>query len=162
MMKLQIILAGAALAASAFADEWTGAEFISVAKVLNTEAGDATSAFLKCVVNEKEVFSATLRSTALGVYEAYVNGAETEGFLKPGFTHVYKRRLETKADVTRLWKREAGATNVLSALVTQGWWRDQITGKRGRDTGFRAILDLVYADGSKRQVVTDGNWLSGN
>ena len=160
-MKLQIILAGAALAASAFADEWTGAEFISVAKALNTEAGDATSAFLKCVVNEKEVFSATLRSTALGVYEAYVNGAETEGFLKPGFTHVYKRRLETKADVTRLWKREAGATNVLSALVTQGWWRDQITGRRGRDTGFRAILDLAYEDGSSERVVTDGTWLSG-
>ena len=160
MKRLTMAAAGLILSLGVRA-EWTGAEFVSVAKRLNGESEERTSAFLKSVVNEKDVVSATWRTTALGVYEAYVNGRETEGFLKPGFTHVYKRRLETKADVTHLWRREAGATNVLSALVTLGWWRDEITGRRGRDAGFRGILDLTYADGSKRQVVTDGTWLAG-
>ena len=141
--------------------EWTGAEFVAVQVPVNSHAGDGTSAFVRTVVNDKAVEKAVWRTTALGVYEAYVNGEPTEGFLKPGFTHVYKRRLETTADVTRQWICAAGATNVLSALVTRGWWRDQITGKRGLDTGFRGILTLRYADGATENVVTDGSWLGG-
>ena len=141
--------------------EWTGAEFVSVPRALNGYSADATSAFLRSVVNARTVERAVLRTTALGVYEAYVNGAPTEGFLKPGFTHVYRRRLETAADVTSLWRCAAGATNVLAALVTRGWWRDQINGRRGRDTGFRGILKLRYTDGSTETVVTDGSWIGG-
>ena len=141
--------------------EWTGAEFVAVPVELNGHAGDGTSAFLRTVVNAKTVEKAVWRTTALGIYEAYVNGKPTEGFLKPGFTHVHKRRLETAADVTKQWTCAAGATNVLSALVTRGWWRDQITGKRGLDTGFRGILTLRYFDGSVEDVVTDGSWLGG-
>ena len=151
-------VAGLALVGRA---EWTGAEFVSAPVPLNGHAADATSAFVRSVVNARAVERAVWRTTALGVYEAYVNGAPTEGFLKPGFTHVYRRRLETTADVTALWRCAAGATNVLSALVTRGWWRDQITGRRGLDTGFRGVLELRYADGGSETVVTDGSWLGG-
>ena len=141
--------------------EWTGAEFVAAPVGLNKHAGDGTSAFLRTVVNAKAVETAVWRTTALGVYEAYVNGEPTDGFLKPGFTHVFKRRLETTADLTRQWTCAPGATNVLAALVTRGWWRDQITGKRGLDTGFRGVLTLRYADGTSENVVTDGSWLGG-
>ena len=141
--------------------EWTGAEFVAVQVPVNEHAGDGTSAFLRTVINGKTVEKAVWRTTALGVYEAYVNGKPTEGFLKPGFTHVYKRRLETAADVTKQWTCAAGATNVLAALVTRGWWRDEITGKRGLDTGFRGILTLYYSDGTAEDVITDGSWLGG-
>ena len=141
--------------------EWTGAEFVAAPVELNGHAGDGTSAFLRTVVNGKAVEKAVWRTTALGVYEAYVNGEPTEGFLKPGFTHVFKRRLETTADVTKQWTCAAGATNVLSAFVTRGWWRDQITGRRGLGTGFRGVLTLCYSDGTVEDVVTDGSWLGG-
>lgn len=141
--------------------EWTGAEFIGVAVPLNGHTEARPCAFVKCVVNGGAVTSAVWRTTGLGVYEAYVNGRESGGFLKPGFSHVHKRRLETASDVTALWRCAAGATNVLSALVTDGWWRDQITGRRGTDLGFRGILDLGYADGSRKRIVTDGTWLAG-
>ena len=116
---------------------------------------------MRSVVNAKAVEKVVWKTTALGVYEAYVNGAPTDGFLKPGFTHVHRRRLETTADVTPQWNCAEGSTNVLSALVTRGWWRDQITGRRGIDTGFRGVLTIGYADGTSEQVVTDGHWLSG-
>ena len=155
-----LAIAAALFALAAYA-EWTGAEFISAPVELNGHSRDETSAFVRKVVNARAVERAVWRTTALGVYEAYVNGSPTEGFLKPGFTHVYKRRLETTADVTALWNREPGATNVLSALVTRSWWRDQITGKRGLDSGFRGVLSLRYADGMEENVVTDGSWLGG-
>ena len=161
MMKNGMVLLAAFGLSFGACAEWTGAEFVAAQVELNGHAGDGTSAFLRTVVNGKAVEKAVWRTTALGVYEAYVNGEPTDGFLKPGFTHVYKRRLETTADVTKRWACAAGATNVLSALVTRGWWRDQITGKRGLDTGFRGILTLRYADGTTENVITDGSWLGG-
>ena len=109
MRKTLLSLAVLGLSFGACA-EWTGAEFVAAPVALNGHAGDGTSAFVRTVVNAKPVEKAVWRTTALGVYEAYVNGEPTEGFLKPGFTHVYKRRLETTADVTRQWTCTAGAT----------------------------------------------------
>ncbi len=140
-------------------DSGDGAAFISTARRPQNGECDS-SAFVKTFVNIKAVKKAIWRTTGLGVYEAYVNGKEVGGFLKPGFTHVYKRRIERATDVTEMLNTAVGAKNVLAAVVTQGWWRDQVTGRRGKESAFRGLLELTYTDGTREVIGTDPSWLS--
>ena len=115
----------------------------------------------KEMANAKQVRRAVWRTTALGVYEAYVNGAAMkEQALKPGYTNVRRRRLAYDWDVTKLMRTGAGERNVFAARVTSGWWRDQIVGwgRRQANSAFQGTLKLDYADGSSEEIVTDGSW----
>ena len=147
---------------------WAKAEWISVCE---PHRGDRdTAAFLKPVANAKTVREAWWFVTGLGVFEAYVNGEPVSHLtscgktvrdaLKPGFTHPVRRRHYFSYDITHLFKTEAGAMNTLSALVSEGWWRDQITGHRGKESAFRAVLVLRYDDGSEETIGTDTSWLA--
>ena len=89
------------------------------------DAFDATS-FVRTFVNAKEVRRAEWKVSGLGVFQAFANGREIGGFLKPGFTHVAKCRHVYGFDVTDKLNRAAGSKNVLSATVTSGWWRDAV------------------------------------
>ena len=155
---------------TALTDEaaWAKAEWISVCE---PHRGDRdTAAFLKTVANAKAVREAWWFVTGLGVFEAFVNGEPVSHLcgcgktvrdaLKPGFTHAGRRRHYFSYDVTHLVKTDAGAANVLSALVTEGWWRDQITGHAGKESAFRSVLVLRYDDGSEEIVGTDTSWLA--
>ncbi len=148
---------------------WAKAEWISAADPIRGDRD--TSAFLKTVSNAREVREAWWFVTGLGVFEAYVNGEPVSHLrkcgktvrdaLKPGFTHCGKRRHYFSYDVTHLFKLGADEKNVLSALATGGWWRDQITGHSGRESAFRAVLLIRYGDGSEEVVGTDNSWLAG-
>ena len=64
-----------------------------------------TAWFAGEIVNERAVVSAKWTTSALGVYEIYVNGRRVgEEFLKPGYTHVRKTRYSFSHDVTALMK----------------------------------------------------------
>ncbi len=149
---------------------WAKAKWISVAAPLRGEHD--TSAFLKGVANAGKVAEAWWFVSGLGVFEAYVNGEPVSHLcacgkkirdaLKPGFTHCGKRRHYFSYNVTHLVKTAAGERNTLSALVTGGWWRDRITGFAGKESAFRAVLLLRYADGTAETVGTDASWLAGH
>lgn len=103
---------------------------------------------------------AMLEITALGVYEAKLNGERVGDFiLAPGWTS-YLNRLQVQSyDVTNLLKTE----NSLEVTVGQGW--RAIADKRDgsdflgyRDTALIAELTLVYADGRTESIVTDSSW----
>ena len=103
---------------------------------------------------------AMLEITALGVYEAKLNGERVGDFiLAPGWTS-YLNRLQVQSyDVTNLLKTE----NSLEVTVGQGW--RAIANKRDgsdflgyRDTALIAELTLVYADGTTESIVTDSSW----
>ena len=103
---------------------------------------------------------AILEITALGVYEAKLNGERVGDFiLAPGWTS-YLNRLQVQSyDVTNLLKTE----NSLEVTVGQGW--RAIANKRDgsdflgyRDTALIAELTLVYADGRTESIVTDSSW----
>ena len=103
---------------------------------------------------------AMLEITALGVYEAKLNGERVGDFiLAPGWTS-YSNRLQVQSyDVTNLLKTE----NSLEVTVGQGW--RAIANKRDgsdflgyRDTALIAELTLVYADGRTESIVTDSSW----
>lgn len=103
---------------------------------------------------------AILEITALGVYEAKLNGERVGDFiLAPGWTS-YLNRLQVQSyDVTDMLKTE----NSLEVTVGQGW--RAIANKRDgsdflgyRDTALIAELTLVYADGRTESIVTDSSW----
>lgn len=103
---------------------------------------------------------AILKITALGVYEAKLNGERVGDFiLAPGWTS-YLNRLQVQSyDATNLLKIE----NSLEVTVGQGW--RAIANKRDssdflgyRDTALIAELTLVYADGRTESIVTDSSW----
>jgi alpha-L-rhamnosidase len=131
-------------------------------------AADGASWFLSTVKNDQEVVAAKWMTTSLGVYEIYLNGVPVgKEYLKPGFTHVFKTRRSFTYDLTEAFKCGAGAENVLSAQVTPGWWGDKIVtpggnGFYGTKCAFRGVLELTYADGSKKLYGTDlENWKAG-
>ena len=149
--RMAFCLALAALAPAVRAAEW-----ISPAKEC-PRACD-TAAFVKTFVNSGEVARAVWRVTGLGVFEAYVNGREaSDDRLKPGYTEPAKCKHAYTCDVTGLVDRRPGATNVLAALVTSGWWRGGVL-KYGKESAFRGELALTYSDGSREVVGTDTSW----
>ena len=157
---------------------WNDSEWISAADAevvtgrisgSNWRAADGASWFVSAVGNEKKVESAVWMTSALGVYDIYVNGCLVgEEILKPGFTHYAKTRYSFTYDVTDAVKKGAGAENVFSAQVTPGWWGDKIITPNGHDgmigkkCAFRGVLELTYSDGSKEYFNTDTeNWKAG-
>ena len=137
-------------------------------KETKDRAADGASWFLSTVKNDQEVVAAKWMTTSLGVYEIYLNGVPVgKEYLKPGFTHVFKTRRSFTYDLTEAFKCGAGAENVLSAQVTPGWWGDKIVtpggnGFYGTKCAFRGVLELTYADGSKKLYGTDlENWKAG-
>lgn len=148
------------------ASDWRGTEWIAVqgatSEVTKEISKDnlsvpGTSCFAKRLNLGKDVVEAMWTVTGQGVFEAYVNGVRIgDDFLKPGFTHVLKTRHAFTYDVTPLISGKG--TDVFSAEVSSGWWRDKIVGYRGRESAFRAQLVVRYADGSEKRFGTDTTW----
>ncbi len=110
-----------------------------------------------------DVVSARLYSTALGVYEASINGARvgtTE--LSPGSTSYDRTVYAQAADVTALVR---DGDNTLAIELSDGWYRGQVGAFRlpagwGETLAARAELHLELSDGSRRVIGTDGQWTS--
>ncbi len=149
------------------ANDWNGSVWISPAMQKGTMD---TAAFRKVLRNGKDIREAYWTVTGLGVFEAYVNGEPVSrrsckgglvrDILKPGFTHAFKCRHSFTYDITHLLNTDEGDENVFSALVSQGWWRDQPNGKRGKESAFRAQLTVRYEDGTEARFGTDTTWVS--
>jgi len=157
--------------------DWNGSEWISSADA--REANDeekrkrqisapGTSCFVKTLENDKSVREAFWTVAGLGVFEAYVNGEPVSrksrkgglvrDMLKPGFTHAFKTKHSFTYDVTHLMKTGVGEANTFSAMVSAGWWRDQIVAYAGKRSAFRAVLIVRYEDGTELRVPTDTSW----
>ena len=157
------------------ASAWGQSEWISAADAQvavendDDRSADGASWFVSTLKNEGKVVSAKWMTSGLGVFEIYVNGTPIgEEILKPGFTHYAKTKRSFTYDVTAAFNPKAGAENVLAAQVTPGWWADKIVTPGGMDKvigkkcAFRGVLELTYADGTKKLYGTDTeNWKAG-
>ena len=110
-----------------------------------------------------QVRSARLYATALGVYEAFVNGRRAgSAELTPGSTS-YDHTLYAQAmDVTQSLQRGG---NELEVLLSDGWYRGKTGGFRlpsgwGTTTAVRLELHLWHHDGSRKIVRSDDKWTS--
>ena len=109
------------------------------------------------------VASARLHVTALGLYEARVNGQRVgDAYLSPGWTDYDQRVLYQSYDVTGLLRE---GENVLGALLGDGWYcgfvgfdAKRAGGHYGASPELLAQLDVTLADGTAVQVVTDAEW----
>jgi len=105
---------------------------------------------------------ARLYVTALGVYEAHLNGAVIgDHVLAPGWT-TYTHRLRYQTfDVTDLLHE---GRNAIGAMLGDGWYRGPLGfggGRRsiyGDHLALLAQLEIVYTDGTTDRVVTDEGW----
>lgn len=135
----------------------------------NGRAADGASWFVSTLKNEQKVVSAKWMTAGLGVYELYVNGKVIgKEILKPGFTHYAKTKRSFTYDITDAFVTKANGENMLSVQVTPGWWGDKIItpsghdGMIGKKCAFRGVVELTFADGTKKLYGTDlENWKAG-
>ncbi|MEV6483040.1 glycoside hydrolase family 78 protein [Streptomyces sp. NPDC051576] len=110
----------------------------------------------------REVRSARLLATALGVYELELNGTTVGDLvLTPGWTSYHHRHRYQVHDVTPLLRPGA---NAWGAHLADGWYRGLLGfngGTRdlyGPHTGLLAELHIEYTDGTTDTVVTGPGW----
>lgn len=130
-----------------------------------TEAlGNICPVFRKQWKLKKQPVKAILYLTALGVYEAELNGQRiSEYVLAPGWT-VYEKRLQYQQyDITEL----LSATNELAITVGKGWFRSPMPGweetedKRRRSSqpcGIWGEIHLIYSGKKTEILTTDTSW----
>ena len=160
----------APLTESLDASAWDASQWISVvdAPVVtgpvndleNGRSADGASWFVTTLSTDQKVKCARWMTTALGVYQLYVNGTPVgREVLKPGFTHPEKTRRSFTYDITSCLLQHAD--NRLAVQVTPGWWADKIVtpwghdGMVGHKCAFRGVLELTFADGTTRLFGTD-------
>ncbi len=112
------------------------------------------------------VAKARLYATALGTYEASLNGQPVNDHqLDPGFTDYTKRVMVQVTDVTGLL---TPGRNTLGALLNDGWFAGRV-GWMGlaqfKQVGtrplFNAQLEITYTDATSEVVATDASWRGG-
>ncbi|MGW7752714.1 alpha-L-rhamnosidase [Streptomyces violaceusniger] len=108
----------------------------------------------------KPVARARLHSTALGLYEAHLNGVRVgRDQLAPGWTDYRKRVAYQTYDVTDALQRGA---NALGVTLAPGWYAGNIAwlgqAQYGDHPALLAQLEVVYADGSTERITTDQQW----
>ena len=128
------------------------------------DLGDICPVFRKEWKKEEETEKAELLITAVGVYEARLNGVRVGDYvLAPGWTS-YRMRLQYQVyDITELLKED----NCLEITVGKGWARSPMPGfveneeKRQRQAqpcGVFAELYLTDSRGNRTVIGTDGSW----
>lgn len=119
-----------------------------------------TMTFLKKFKCKKEIKSAKLYSTALGIYELILNGEKVgNDYFAPGFTS-YKNQLQYQTyDI----KNQLENDNELVVVLGGGWAVGSFTYKRrnrvyAKRQAFLCELRIKYQDGSEEVIGTDETW----
>lgn len=121
---------------------------------------------------DAQVENARLYISALGAYDAYINGEKvgivngdgstTYELLNPGWTN-YERDIHyVSYDVTDYIDSDSVT---LAAMLGDAWFNGGIAGNSlyyedGNDLGLKAKLIITYSDDTTQTVVTDGSWKS--
>ncbi|MBC7217637.1 MAG: family 78 glycoside hydrolase catalytic domain [Candidatus Caldatribacterium sp.] len=110
----------------------------------------------------KRAIRARLYATALGVYEAYLNGKVVgDHVLPPGWTSYHHLLCYQTFDVTTLLRI---GPNAIGAILGDGWYRGRLGfggGRRniyGDRLAFLAQLEVTYEDGTVEIITTDEHW----
>jgi alpha-L-rhamnosidase len=109
------------------------------------------------------VAKARLYATALGVYEASLNGRRVgNSLLDPGWTDYRTRVMVQTYDVTSLLNP---GENTVGAALGDGWYAGRLgwmgLAQYGTRPVFNAQLEITYADGTSDIIATDKSWQAG-
>lgn len=129
------------------------------------DLGDPAAVFGTSFVFEKKITHANLTITAMGVYEARLNGRRVGQFvMAPGWTSYHKRLQYQEYDITDLL---TNGKNEIEVTVGKGWYRSPLPGwlgcayqdkLRSRPCGLAAQITLTFEDGSSKILSTDESW----
>ena len=148
-----------------FNSGWDGAQWITAKSY-----DGSMPRFRKQLSISKPIKKAFLYSSALGVYDVYINGYRVGKVdnkngttiyneLKPGWTDYRNTVNYNTFDVTPYLKE---GVNVIGSLVANGWWKGRISvGYYGdNELAFLAKMVVFYEDNSKEIFITDKTWIS--
>jgi alpha-L-rhamnosidase len=112
----------------------------------------------------KQVASARLYITSLGLYKAEINGQKVgDEVLTPGWTSYHSRVQYQTYDVT---DRLVTGSNAIGVVLGDGWYRAFRPNNRDRENFGKESLDVIaqlevtYSDGSTELILTDDSWKS--
>ena len=128
------------------------------------DMGDVVPVYEKQFSLPKMPVRAMLHITALGVYEAHLNGKRIGNFvLAPGWTSYYSRLQYQSYDITT----DLTEQNTITVAVGKGWYRSPMPGwcdssyqdgLRSWPAGLLAELEITYEDGTSETIGTDTSW----
>lgn len=120
----------------------------------------APPVFQKVFAVEKDIQSARVYSSSLGVYEISINGNRVgDHYFAPGWTN-YNERLQYQTyNLDGLLERQ----NKIEITVGNGWYKGIFgftctPNHYGDRVATIAELHIVYTDGSKEIIITDDSW----
>lgn len=110
---------------------------------------------------KKKIERARFYSTAMGLYELYLNGKRVgDQYLTPGWTAYDFRYQYQTYDVTELVK---SGSNCVGAILGDGWYRGVLLwepkrNNYGKHLALLAQLVVTYQDGTRDVVRSDSQW----
>ena len=125
------------------------------------DMGSVSPVFWREFSCPKPVSKAEMWLTALGVYEARLNGQRVGDYvLAPGWTAYEKRLQYQQYDITTMIRED----NSITVTVGRGWLRSRmglgdIEGRMRRPCGIIGAIHIQYEDGSEDLLHTDTSWL---
>lgn len=129
------------------------------------DMGDVCPIFRKKWTLKKTAENVELILTALGVYEAKINGKRISDYvLAPGWTS-YEHRLQYQEyNITDMVGEQE---NILTVTVGKGWYRSRMADwadkkeavrRQKHPCGLIAELHITYTDGEKEVLLSDKSW----
>ena len=145
-------------------DDWQGALTIAADRDTEVDLPHQPILFRKDFEIDNDILFARLYITALGLYEAEINGQRVGDLvMAPGWQSYNHRHEYNTYDVTDLVKE---GSNAIGVTIGEGWYAGRIGfSEQGRnlwgDTlGFLALLVVTNPDGSVTYTKSDGSWSS--
>jgi len=124
---------------------------------------DACPLFHKTFTAGKKIQSATAYISALGLYEAQINGKRIgDAFLTPGWTD-YRKRIQYQVyDIT---ENMIPGNNAIGVTLGNGWYAGFIGWAKhnheyGKNIAILFQLEIKYTDGTSQVIVSDESWKS--
>ena len=137
------------------------ARWIGVPEAERPEKGSRPAYWLRTVFDVPPSAEARLYLTALGLYEAFLDGTRVgDAELAPGYTQ-YRARVQYQAyDVTSLVRP---GRHVLAVLLADGWYRGQVgllraADQYGDDVALRAQLEVRTGAGWQVAAASQPGW----
>ena len=137
------------------------ARWIGVPEAERPEKGSRPAYWLRTLVDVPASAGARLYLTALGLYEAFLDGMRVgDAELAPGYTQ-YRARVQYQAyDVTSLARP---GRHVLAVLLADGWYRGQVgllrsADQYGGDVALRAQLEVRTGMGWQVAAASQPGW----
>ncbi|PLB52111.1 alpha-L-rhamnosidase A [Aspergillus steynii IBT 23096] len=142
--------------------DWGAAVPIAAERETEVDGPKRPIYFRRSFTIDQDVVAAGLYITALGLYEAEINGVCVgDQVLAPSWQSYNFRHAYDTHDVTDLVKRGA---NGIGVVVGEGWFSGILTAagnyrnNYGDKLGHQALLVVTLLNGSKVEIPTDTEW----